>query len=47
MPYNMCNTQQRELQIHNYSLFNVLEDGVCIIKLEIMICALISQYAKL
>jgi hypothetical protein len=31
MPYNMCNTQQQELQIYNYSLFNVLKHGVCII----------------
>lgn len=47
MYYNTCNTKQQELQIYNYSLYNVLKHGVCIIKSEIMIYVAISQYAEL
>lgn len=47
MHYNMYNTKQQELQIYNYSLYNVLKHGVCISKLEIMTYVVISQYAEL
>jgi hypothetical protein len=42
----MCNTKYEELQIYDYTLYNILKHGVCIITSEVIIYVMIIQYAK-